>query len=235
MRSKVGLCIFDFSGSGQSDGDYVTLGWKESDELSQLVQILIRDYRATQIAIWGRSMGAATTIIYSRHNSVFLSSLVLDSPFYSIQEIINQMVTEKVGVGGWLISGAAKLLDGQFQSEFNVSLDDLKVGKLSREIRVPASFILMKEDQLANPEKTRKMFNRYGNKDKQLYECNGKHEDDRDERVIDQCFENIIKEFRRGQFRQRKTMEPSIQYLQRVDSTFMKQQADLFMGNLARA
>ncbi|EGR29360.1 hypothetical protein IMG5_157330, partial [Ichthyophthirius multifiliis] len=44
IQKGLGLFCFDFSGSGISEGDYVTLG----------------------VYLWGRSMGAATIILYSR-------------------------------------------------------------------------------------------------------------------------------------------------------------------------
>ena len=42
------------------------------------------EYKANQISIWGRSMGAVTAVLYAKRNSMFLSSLVLDSPFSDI-------------------------------------------------------------------------------------------------------------------------------------------------------
>jgi len=68
--------LFDFAGCGKSSGEYVTLGWKETDDLSQLIDILTRDYSATQISLWGRSMGAVTAIMFAERSSFFLSSMV---------------------------------------------------------------------------------------------------------------------------------------------------------------
>lgn len=76
IEHGIGLCLFDFSGCGKSGGDYVTLGWKEMDDLDQLVGILTARYRATQIVLWGRSMGAVTSIMFAERNSLFLTSMV---------------------------------------------------------------------------------------------------------------------------------------------------------------
>ena len=76
IENGIGLCLFDFAGCGKSTGEFVTLGWKETDDLSQLIDILTRDYEATQIALWGRSMGAVTSIMFAERNSFFLSSMV---------------------------------------------------------------------------------------------------------------------------------------------------------------
>lgn len=60
-----GLCVFDFHACGRAPGIYVTLGWKESEDLSILINTLTADFAATQVALWGRSMGAASSIFYA--------------------------------------------------------------------------------------------------------------------------------------------------------------------------
>ena len=76
IESGIGLCLFDFAGCGKSSGEFVTLGWKETDDLAQLIDILTRDYGASQISLWGRSMGAVTSIMFGERSSYFLSSMV---------------------------------------------------------------------------------------------------------------------------------------------------------------
>lgn len=76
IENGIGLCLFDFAGCGKSEGEFVTLGWHETNDLSQLIDILTRSYLATQISLWGRSMGAVTCILFSERNSFFVSSMV---------------------------------------------------------------------------------------------------------------------------------------------------------------
>lgn len=47
IDNGIGLCVFDFNGCGKSEGEYVTLGWKEQDDLEILVDIITRDHGAT--------------------------------------------------------------------------------------------------------------------------------------------------------------------------------------------
>ena len=54
------LLSFDFSGSGQSEGDYVSLGAFEKDDLKAVIEFLREEGQTSGIALWGRSMGAAT-------------------------------------------------------------------------------------------------------------------------------------------------------------------------------
>ena len=66
---NLSVVSFDFCGSGWSDGDYVSLGYYERDDLQTVVAYL----RATlgssvKIALWGRSMGAASALMYFKQS-----------------------------------------------------------------------------------------------------------------------------------------------------------------------
>ena len=70
MRNKV-LCVFDFHGSGKSEGKYVSFGFYETldldavvSSLSQVVRFLCETKKIGKISLWGRSMGAATAVMY---------------------------------------------------------------------------------------------------------------------------------------------------------------------------
>ena len=55
-------------GSGQSDGKYVTLGWREQDDLALAIQHLRALGTVSTIGLWGRSMGAVTALLYSQRD-----------------------------------------------------------------------------------------------------------------------------------------------------------------------
>lgn len=54
----VAVFAFDFGGSGKSDGDYVTLGYYEREDLMCVIAHLRATDVVSTIALWGRSMGA---------------------------------------------------------------------------------------------------------------------------------------------------------------------------------
>jgi len=62
---SLGLAVFafDFAGSGKSDGEYVSLGYYEREDLSCIVAHLRATNVVSTIALWGRSMGAATSLM----------------------------------------------------------------------------------------------------------------------------------------------------------------------------
>jgi pimeloyl-ACP methyl ester carboxylesterase len=55
---------FDFAGCGLSSGEYVSLGHYEKDDLTTIVAHLRSKDLVTRIALWGRSMGAVTSVMY---------------------------------------------------------------------------------------------------------------------------------------------------------------------------
>jgi pimeloyl-ACP methyl ester carboxylesterase len=104
--THVCVCGFDFSGSGLSDGEYVSalacvhfiheripqisLGYHEKEDARVVFETLI--FRGFQkILLWGRSMGAATALMFAGTYGDALrdvcAGLVLDSPFSSFEEL----------------------------------------------------------------------------------------------------------------------------------------------------
>jgi pimeloyl-ACP methyl ester carboxylesterase len=80
------VVAFDFSGSGLSGGDWVTLGGNERDDVADVLAHLRGERLAARFVIWGRSMGAASALLYAGHyGTEGVTGLVLDSPFSSFK------------------------------------------------------------------------------------------------------------------------------------------------------
>jgi alpha/beta superfamily hydrolase len=58
------MLSFDFAGSGQSEGEFVSLGFFEREDLKAVVAHLRASGRVSTIGLWGRSMGAATALMH---------------------------------------------------------------------------------------------------------------------------------------------------------------------------
>lgn len=78
---------FDFSGCGLSDGDWVTLGFKEQGDLQTVIEYLRSTEMVSMIGLWGRSMGAVTSIFYSAKEPASIAVMVLDSPFSNLNRL----------------------------------------------------------------------------------------------------------------------------------------------------
>jgi pimeloyl-ACP methyl ester carboxylesterase len=91
-----GVCLFDFSGCGKSEGQYVTLGIKEQDDLIAVIQWL-KERQITNIALWGRSMGAATALNFTYNSNNAIKCLILDSPFTKVAEMVRDTMSSLRG------------------------------------------------------------------------------------------------------------------------------------------
>ena len=91
VKKGINLCTFDFSGCGNSQGDWVTLGHKEKDDLKAVIEYLYENKKVSSIGLWGRSMGAATSVFYESENPGTVNCMVLDSGFANLGRVVDSM------------------------------------------------------------------------------------------------------------------------------------------------
>jgi len=111
ISKGIGLCVFDFAATGNSDGKYVSLGWYEAQDLSLIVDYLHKIQKVSYISLWGRSMGAVTALLYASlyHKHDKIQGMVLDSPFCSIQRMAKELVES---YSSWIPD---MIIDGSFK------------------------------------------------------------------------------------------------------------------------
>eukprot|EP01102_Stenamoeba_stenopodia_P012219 TRINITY_DN3830_c0_g1_i1.p1 TRINITY_DN3830_c0_g1~~TRINITY_DN3830_c0_g1_i1.p1 ORF type:complete len:485 (-),score=101.31 TRINITY_DN3830_c0_g1_i1:723-2177(-) len=64
LPNNICLFSFDCSGSGFSEGTYVSLGYHEKFDVRAIIEYLRKSRNISRIGIWGRSMGAVTALMY---------------------------------------------------------------------------------------------------------------------------------------------------------------------------
>ena len=68
ISRDITLFTFDFSGCGISEGEYISLGYYERDDVEVVFQYLRSLNTVSSIGLWGRSMGAVTSLMYVDKN-----------------------------------------------------------------------------------------------------------------------------------------------------------------------
>eukprot|EP00635_Sarcinochrysidales_sp_CCMP3193_P003452 CAMPEP_0118898752 /NCGR_PEP_ID=MMETSP1166-20130328/5613_1 /TAXON_ID=1104430 /ORGANISM="Chrysoreinhardia sp, Strain CCMP3193" /LENGTH=263 /DNA_ID=CAMNT_0006837867 /DNA_START=22 /DNA_END=809 /DNA_ORIENTATION=- len=60
------LLVFDFAACGRSEGDYVTLGLREADDVRDVLEFVVDEFffSSCRVFFWGRSMGAVSALLY---------------------------------------------------------------------------------------------------------------------------------------------------------------------------
>lgn len=149
---------FDFSGSGLSEGDLVTLGARECADLDTVVNFLRIQGRTSHIALWGRSMGAVTAILYARTN-LSIAGCVLDSPFARLTDLIRDIVARDIVAEAptVLVSAAILALRTSIRRRTGVDIAAIDALAAAAECYQPAVFVHANEDELIYPSHSQQL------------------------------------------------------------------------------
>ena len=60
------ILLFDFAASGNSEGEYITLGMNETRDFKKVLTEAKKLIKVNKVCLWGRSMGAVTAIMYTK-------------------------------------------------------------------------------------------------------------------------------------------------------------------------
>ena len=102
LRKKINLFVFDFSGSGLSEGEYISLGYNEKDDLKVVIDFVSKLPGVSKIGLWGRSMGAATALMYTPLDNR-ITCLGIDSPFSEFKLLAKQLCMSYKGIPNFIV------------------------------------------------------------------------------------------------------------------------------------
>lgn len=193
----ISLFCFDFAGCGESDGEYISLGWFERDDLDECVKYLRNTEKVSAIGLWGRSMGAVTALLHAdRDHSI--GGMVLDSPFCNLRQLASELAQSEylsVKVPSWLLSGALAFGRMRIKSLCNFDIDQLAPEQHVGNSFIPALFIHGEADDFIAPHHTKTLFEAY-NGDKELEIVDGDHNSQRALHVIQKAVMFFCRAFR---------------------------------------
>eukprot|EP01029_Cantina_marsupialis_P032289 TRINITY_DN9716_c0_g3_i1.p1 TRINITY_DN9716_c0_g3~~TRINITY_DN9716_c0_g3_i1.p1 ORF type:complete len:615 (-),score=174.93 TRINITY_DN9716_c0_g3_i1:118-1962(-) len=185
-----GCCLlaFDFTGSGISEGDYVTLGWNEREDLDCVIDFLRNSGRVSSIGLWGRSMGAVTALLHSFRDPS-IGGMVLDSAFSDLKLLAKEMVQsirdQGVKAPGFLASGALRLIRNSVKKKAGFDINNIAPLKECHRSFIPALFAAAKDDNFINPHHSKDLNDTYAG-DSELIEIEGDHNTPRPRRFLKQ-------------------------------------------------
>jgi len=170
-----GLTVFslDFSGSGLSDGDYISLGWHEEQDLRVVLEHLRKDPCVASVGLWGRSMGAATAVLRCSKGEQ-LAACVLDTPFSSLSLVAKELVQSFCPVPNVLVNAGLDTLRSEVLSKADFDLHDLEPAEFAREATCPALLAFAEDDGFVQPHHTRRVYDAWAG-EKRLFTFTGGH------------------------------------------------------------
>lgn len=191
---RLSLFAFDFSGSGMSDGHYISLGVNEKHDVETVVDHLVTACRVDKIILWGHSMGAATAVMYAGLCNLRpqVKALILDSPFASFDKLAQTMVAEMPIPFGLprklILTAGVRAVRKLVRERANFDVIDIDPLSAARRIPVqlPALFLHGTADAIVPLAHGRLLFKTFPSTDKQFLQLNGlEHDAPRPESSMD--------------------------------------------------
>ncbi|XP_061345472.1 uncharacterized protein LOC133291265 isoform X2 [Gastrolobium bilobum] len=194
LPSNITVFALDFSGSGLSGGEHVTLGWNEKDDLRAVVNYLRDDGNVSLIGLWGRSMGAVTSLMYGAEDPS-IAGMVLDSPFSDLVDLMMELVdTYKVRLPKFTVKFAIQYMRRAIQKKAKFDIMDLNTIKVAKSCFVPALLGHAIDDDFINPHHSDSIFEAYMG-DKNIIKFEGDHNSPRPQFYFDSInifFHNVL-------------------------------------------
>ena len=183
LPSNITVFCLDLAGCGMSEGEYISLGWFERDDLACVVSHLRASGKTSCIGLWGRSMGAVTALLHGDRDPS-IAGMVLDSPFSSLSLLAEELAKSYGGVPKLLVSTAMKLIRKSIKSRAHFEINDLNPIDHVEQCFIPALFTAGKEDTFIVPTHTQALYEKYAG-DKNLVLVEGDHNSPRPQYFLD--------------------------------------------------
>eukprot|EP00917_Polyrhabdina_sp_WS-2016_P004255 GHVP01009736.1.p1 GENE.GHVP01009736.1~~GHVP01009736.1.p1 ORF type:complete len:392 (-),score=80.10 GHVP01009736.1:1794-2969(-) len=178
------LVALDFSGSGLSDGKYVSLGHFEKEDLDQVVKYLYATGTVSSVSLWGRSMGAVTACLYAGSNSEKIAAFVADSPFTNLRKLAQEIAKTHFSIPEVVTSFGLKLVKSSVKKEAGFSIDEVSPIDVLSKCKVAALFLAAENDEMISPEHAKALFQVHGGEIKEFKLFAGDHNSQRDQGLL---------------------------------------------------
>mmetsp|Transcript_81081 Transcript_81081/g.173362 ORF Transcript_81081/g.173362 Transcript_81081/m.173362 type:complete len:544 (+) Transcript_81081:204-1835(+) len=157
-RDLTVFCL-DLSGSGRSEGEYISLGHHEEKDLGIVLQHLRSQPSVSSIGLWGRSMGATTSILRAAEDHD-LAACVLDSAFRDLRTVAEELVNRgRVPVPQFLVRWALEMIRSEVSSRAAFDPLELMPINCAPYAVCPAFFGVASDDTFVLPHHTQDLHN----------------------------------------------------------------------------
>lgn len=185
----MGLAVFafDFAGSGKSDGEYVSLGYYEREDLMCVIAHLRATNVVSTIALWGRSMGAATALMHGDRDPS-IACMILDSSFADLTMLAEEMVErgreQGIIVPNIVVSVALRMISNSVRKQANFNIKHISPIAHADKCFIPALFVAGEHDDFISKRHSEMIHERYAG-DKNLIVVEGDHNSPRPKFMFD--------------------------------------------------
>ncbi|KDO23939.1 hypothetical protein SPRG_10085 [Saprolegnia parasitica CBS 223.65] len=187
LASGATLVTLDCIGCGQSDGEYISLGYYERDDVQTLVEHLRGTGHVSSIALWGRSMGAVTALLHADRDPS-IAGVIIDSAFANLEQLVMEIVEhgrrEGYTIPNMVVKVALKFIRSSVYKRARFELRDLSPIDHVDKSFIPALFVAAHKDVFIQPHHSEQLFEKYAG-DKNLIKVHGDHNSSRPQYLLD--------------------------------------------------
>ena len=154
-RAGYSVLLIDFQATGETKGDHITFGWKESRDALAAVNFVHDVDPQDHVAIIGSSLGGVATLLATPPLKV--DALVLEAVYPTIEIATRNRMENYLGAFGRMLT---PLLLGQLQLRLGVSASQLRPIDHIADVHCPVLIISGEKDANTRPADTRMLFER---------------------------------------------------------------------------
>ncbi|XP_014509049.1 uncharacterized protein LOC106768415 isoform X1 [Vigna radiata var. radiata] len=195
LPSNITVFTLDFSGSGLSDGEYVSLGWHEKDDLKMVVSYLRSNKQISRIGLWGRSMGAVTSLLYGAEDPS-IAGMVLDSAFSNLYNLMMELVdVYKIRLPKFTVKMAVQYMRRVIEKKAKFDIMNLNCLLVAPKTFIPVLFGHASDDKFIQPHHSDLISESYAG-DKNVIKFDGDHNSSRPQLFYDSVsifFYNVLR------------------------------------------
>lgn len=196
LRMNILVLAFDFAGCGLSEGAYISLGYFEKDDIDDVFTFINKNYDfvdQTRIGIWGRSMGAVSTLLYaSTHPNIRL--LILDSPFEDLSILLHEYIDRYKIVSKIAGKYIYRQLKTRIIEQAGFDFEEVSPISVINNCSMPILFIHGTNDTIVPTHHSKDLFEAYEG-EKLFIEIDEGHNETRSERVLDSVSMFVVEKF----------------------------------------
>jgi predicted alpha/beta-fold hydrolase len=177
LPQNITVLCFDFAGCGKSGGEYITLGWYERDDVAMIVDHLRENRRVSTIGLWGRSMGAVTTLLHADRDPS-IAAIICDSPFSDLKKLVNELSSRFTRIPSLFVSPMLKIISQTIKGKAKFDIYKLSPINHVKNSFIPALFATANDDDFIAPRHCEELHEAYQG-DKNLIKFEGDHNSNR--------------------------------------------------------
>mmetsp|Transcript_90031 Transcript_90031/g.155981 ORF Transcript_90031/g.155981 Transcript_90031/m.155981 type:complete len:548 (-) Transcript_90031:73-1716(-) len=170
LPKGLSVVSFDCSGSGMSEGDYISLGYHEERDLACVISHLRSKRKVGPIGLWGHSMGAVTVALRAAQDP-HLAACVMDSAFSNLWLLCEERVhNDRVRVPVFLLKLAMQVVSHEVRRRAGFEISSHVPVREVPFALAPALFAVATDDEMIPYHHTVDLYKAWGSADKKLVE-----------------------------------------------------------------